>query len=54
MTNEKLGKALIVDDDASWQAILVEILEEIGLDVTVTDQVDEALRIINSENCRCL
>jgi DNA-binding NarL/FixJ family response regulator len=54
MTNEKLGKALIVDDDASWQAILLEILEEIGLDVTVVDQVDDALKIIESQKLQVL
>ncbi|MBI9051409.1 MAG: response regulator [Anaerolineaceae bacterium] len=54
MNSPVIGKALIVDDDTSWQAILVEILEEIGLEVQVADQADAALKIINAETLHLL
>jgi DNA-binding NarL/FixJ family response regulator len=46
MNERKLGKALVVEDDNAWQSLLCEILEEIGLDVTVTDQAEQAMQLI--------
>ena len=49
MKLDKLGKALIVEDDSSWQSLLAEILEEIGLAVTIADNIEEALQIIRRQ-----
>jgi DNA-binding NarL/FixJ family response regulator len=40
--------ALIVEDDPSWQGILSEILEDYGLSVDVSDNLEEAIHQIRS------
>ena len=40
---------LVVEDDPSWQQVLVDILADLGLSVDVTDDVDSAIDIIRSE-----
>ena len=42
-------RALVVDDDNSWQQILSEILTDCGLDVDVASSVDEAATILKSQ-----
>ncbi len=41
-------RALVVDDDNSWQQILSEILSDCGLEVDVASSVDEAASILKS------
>ncbi|HNN13564.1 MAG TPA: response regulator [Anaerolineales bacterium] len=41
-------RALIVDDDTSWQQIMSEILSDHGFDVDVTDTVDEAVAALKA------
>src|SRR5688572_14504780 len=43
MTNPR---ALIVEDDRSWQQILGEILSDSGLDVDIADNVEHATSIL--------
>ena len=40
---------LVVEDDASWQQILSEILTDIGLTVDVASNLEDALRILKSD-----
>ena len=54
MIRPSLGYALVVEDDASWQAILEEILEELGFFVFVTDQVSLALQEMQNKSFRLL
>ncbi len=42
-------RALVVDDDNSWQQILSEILSDCGLEVDVASSVDEAAIILKSQ-----
>ena len=42
MTNPAALRALIVEDDASWQQILSEILTDAGLMVDVADSLETA------------
>jgi RNA polymerase sigma factor (sigma-70 family) len=42
-------RALVVDDDNSWQQILSEILSDCGLEVDVAGSVDEATLILKSQ-----
>jgi len=42
-------RALVVDDDNSWQQILSEILSDCGLEVDVASSVDEAAGILKSQ-----
>jgi len=42
-------RALVVDDDNSWQQILSEILSDCGLEVDVASSVDEAALILKSQ-----
>ncbi len=42
-------RALVVDDDNSWQQILSEILTDCGLEVDVASSVDEAVIILKSQ-----
>jgi RNA polymerase sigma factor (sigma-70 family) len=41
-------RALVVEDDASWQQILSEILTDVGLTVDVASNLEDALRILKS------
>jgi DNA-binding NarL/FixJ family response regulator len=49
---EKTMRALVVEDDPSWQTILGEILTDRGLKVDVTDNLDEAISLIRSASHR--
>src|SRR5688572_12782717 len=49
MTNPR---ALIVEDDRSWQQILSEILSDSGLDVDVADNVEQATVILKENSHR--
>lgn len=42
-------RALVVDDDNSWQQILSEILSDCGLEVDVASSVDEAALVLKSQ-----
>ncbi len=42
-------RALVIEDDASWQQILSEILTDTGLTVDVASNLEDALRILKSE-----
>ncbi|MBN1310330.1 MAG: response regulator [Anaerolineae bacterium] len=42
------ARALIVEDDRSWQQILSEILTDAGLSVDVADNLDDAMPIIRA------
>ncbi len=44
--------ALVIDDDPSWQEILKEILEDNGLDVDLSDGVEDALKKLHQKNYR--
>lgn len=45
-------RALVVDDDNSWQQILSEILSDCGLEVDVASSVDDAAAILKSQSHR--
>jgi DNA-binding NarL/FixJ family response regulator len=42
-------RALVVEDDSSWQHILSEILRDCGLEVDVAASIDEAVRELKSK-----
>ena len=42
-------RAIVVEDDPSWQQILVEILSDSNLCVDVADNLDDAIRLLRSE-----
>ena len=42
-------RAIVVEDDSSWQQILSEILTDSGLSVDVTDNLEDALKILKAE-----
>ena len=42
-------RAIVVEDDPSWQQILSEILSDSGLEVYVASSVDEAAQILKSQ-----
>jgi DNA-binding NarL/FixJ family response regulator len=54
MKQPDLGYALILEDDSSWQAILEEILEEMGFSVVVTNQASLALAELKKKSFRLL
>lgn len=39
-------RTLVIEDDASWQQILTEILTDGGLSVDVASNLEDALRIL--------
>ncbi len=41
-------RALVIDDDHTWQAILKELLTDAGLNVDIASSVEEALPVIKS------
>jgi ActR/RegA family two-component response regulator len=43
------GRALIVEDDRSWQQILAEILADSGLEVDLADNLEQAIGAIRSD-----
>ena len=42
-------RTLVIEDDASWQQILSEILTDIGLTVDVANNLEDALRLLKLE-----
>lgn len=48
-TSKANQRALIVEDDPSWQQILNELLSDVGLVVDVTNNLDEAIRILKDK-----
>ena len=42
-------RALVIEDDVSWQQILCEILTDMGLTVNVAGNLEDALRILKTE-----
>jgi RNA polymerase sigma factor (sigma-70 family) len=50
--NPTLIRALVVEDDASWQQILSEILTDSGLTVDVASNLEDALRLLKTETHR--
>jgi len=44
-----LARALVVEDDRSWQQILREILEDAGLVVDIADNLELALQLLSAE-----
>ena len=44
-----LIRTLVIEDDASWQQILSEILTDTGLTVDVASNLEDALRILKAE-----
>ena len=51
MTSPQI-RALVVEDDASWQQILSEILSDSGLVVDVASNLEDALRLLKAETHR--
>ncbi len=49
MTAQTTLRALVVEDDNSWQQILSEILSDCGLEVDVASSVDEASLILKAQ-----
>lgn len=45
-------RALIVEDDPSWQDLLAEVLEDCGLTVDTTNTVEEAIALLRSHPYR--
>jgi DNA-binding NarL/FixJ family response regulator len=46
--NEHLARALIVEDESAWQALLREILADVGLEVDVVSNYEMALAALRS------
>ncbi|PKO03964.1 MAG: hypothetical protein CVU43_00340 [Chloroflexi bacterium HGW-Chloroflexi-5] len=42
-------RAIVIEDDASWQQILSEILSDSGLTVDVADNLEDALKLLKAE-----
>ena len=42
-------RALVVEDDRSWQQILSEILSDSGLEVDVADSLDSAILLLKAQ-----
>jgi two-component system, response regulator PdtaR len=42
-------RAIVVEDDSSWQQILSEILTDCGLSVDVVDNLEDALKVLKAE-----
>ena len=49
MTNTTIGRALVVEDDHSWQQILSENLVDSGLDVDVAGNLEMALSLLRKQ-----
>jgi Response regulator containing a CheY-like receiver domain and an HTH DNA-binding domain len=50
--SQALMRALVVEDDSSWQQILSEILTDSGLTVDAASNLEEAFRILKSDSHR--
>jgi len=46
---QSINRTLVIEDDASWQQILSEILTDMGLVVDVASDLENALRFLKSE-----
>jgi DNA-binding NtrC family response regulator len=51
---QKIGRALIVEDNAILNGILNDIVEEMGFAVTAVDDIDEARHAIDDEEYNLL
>ncbi len=51
MTSPK-NRALIVEDDVSWQQIMSEILSDCGLEVDIAGSLDEAIPLLKTQTHR--
>lgn len=49
MKDKPVSRAIVIEDDSSWQQILSEILSDSGLSVDVTDNLEDALKILKAE-----
>jgi DNA-binding NarL/FixJ family response regulator len=49
MMNSSLARALVVEDDSSWQQILAEILSDCNLEVEVAGTLSEALACLKKQ-----
>ena len=50
--NQMPIRAIVVEDDSSWQQILTEILTDSGLSVEVASNLDEALKLLKAQSHR--
>ncbi len=48
----EVGRALVVEDERSWQAILAELLGDIGLAVDLSSSLEEAVQFLKSTHHR--
>lgn len=49
MTAKPFPRAIVIEDDSSWQQILSEILSDSGLIVDVADNLEDALKLLKAE-----
>lgn len=49
MTAKTSPRAIVIEDDSSWQQILSEILSDSGLTVDVADNLEDALKLLKAE-----
>lgn len=49
MKEKPATRAIVIEDDSSWQQILREILSDSGLAVDVADNLEDALKILKAE-----
>jgi DNA-binding NarL/FixJ family response regulator len=49
MKEKPATRAIVIEDDSSWQQILSEILSDSGLAVDVADNLEDALKILKAE-----
>lgn len=49
MTAKPSPRAIVIEDDSSWQQILSEILSDSGLTVDVADNLEDALKLLKAE-----
>jgi RNA polymerase sigma factor (sigma-70 family) len=47
---EKIGSALVVEDDAGWRSILAELLADVGYEVRLSNSFGDALGLIRRES----
>ena len=43
------GRALVVDDQEVWQELFEELLKELGLEVAVADNYEDAIKLLDSQ-----
>ncbi|PKN90127.1 MAG: hypothetical protein CVU45_04160, partial [Chloroflexi bacterium HGW-Chloroflexi-7] len=49
MTSKPSPRAIVIEDDSSWQQILSEILSDSGMTVDVADNLEDALKLLKAE-----